>query len=113
MISISVPEAGHSKAAKKVGSVRSLSVLRSLVGGSGGSAVLPFAKTESKVENFLPEYHTVLFVLAEHILSYFNALGHESQRRFASMGYHDTKHRAFGARDVLDSQNDIVGCRDI
>ena len=104
---------GPLNSGEKVGSVRSLSVLRSLVGGKGGSTVLPFAKTESKVENFSPEYHTVLFVLAEHILSYFNALGHESQRRFASMGYHDTKHRALGVGDVLDSQNGTVGCRDI
>ena len=49
---------------EKVWSARSLSVLRSLFAVSGGSAVLPFAKTESKVEIFLPEYHTVLFVLA-------------------------------------------------
>ena len=49
---------------ENVESVRSLSVLRSLFAVSGGSAVLPFAKTESKVEIFLPEYHTVLFVLA-------------------------------------------------
>ena len=110
---ISVPEAGHSTAVKKVGSVHSLSVLRSLVGGSCGSAVLPFAKTKSKVEIFSPEYRTVLFVLAEHILFYFNALGHGSQRRFASMGYHDTKHRALGAGDVLDSPAGTVGHRDI
>ena len=87
--------------------------MRSLVAVSGGSAVLPFAKTESKVENFLPEYLTVLFVLAEHILSDFNALGHESQRRFASMGYIDTEHRALGAGDMLDSPADTVGHRDI
>ena len=87
--------------------------MRSLVAVSGGSAVLPFANPESEVGNFLPGYHTILFLLAEHILSYFNALGHESQRRFASMGYHDTKHRALGAGDVLDSPAVTVGHRDI
>ena len=41
---------GPLNSGEKVGSVHSLSVLRSLVAVSGGSAVLPFAKTESKVK---------------------------------------------------------------
>ena len=44
---------GPLKSGEKVVSVRSLSVLRSPVGGSGGSAVLSFAKTESKVKKKL------------------------------------------------------------
>ena len=87
--------------------------MRSLVAVSGGSAVLPFANPESEVGNFLPGYHTILFLLAEHILSYFNALGHESQRRLANAGYHDRNHHALGAGDVLDSPAVTVGHRDI
>ena len=98
---------------EKVGSVRYLSVMRSLVAMSGDSAVLPFANPESEVGNFFPGYHTILFLLAEHFLSYFNALGHESQRRLANAGYHDRNHHALGAGDVLDSPAVTVGHRDI
>ena len=87
--------------------------MRSLVAVSGVSAVLPFANPESEVVNFLPGYHTILFLLAEHFLSYFNALGHESQRRLANAGYHERDHHALGAGDVLDSPAVTVGHRDI
>ena len=87
--------------------------MRSLFAVSGRSAVQPFANPESEVGNFLPGYHTILFLLAEHILFYFNALGHESQRHLANVDYHDRNHHALGAGDVLDSPAVTVGHRDI
>ena len=87
--------------------------MRSVVADSGGFTVLPFANPESEVGNFLPGYHTILFLLTEHIFSYFNTLGHESQRRLANAGYHDRNQHALGAGDVLDSPAVTVGHRDI
>ena len=52
-----------------------------------------------------------LFVLASFPISM--PWGTKVRGVFANMGYLDTKHRALGAGDVLDSPAGIVSCRDM